>query len=157
MNMRASRWVKAGLVLALAGCLTAASIAQSAGEVAGAGAAPFPAGTTFNLIPVRGMQFGMGAGVTAGSLDTGDLYVTLLGTSLLGEPQVITLDGAVTGISILQGTAVLNGTGTLDMGDGVSTDGVPFTATATGNTLLLVLGGATLPKASLTQGAITIK
>ena len=100
----------------------------------------------------------MGAAGTVPGLGTGDFHVTLFGTSALGASQVIKFDGDVSGISILQGSAVLTGTGALDMGDGtVPRVGVPFTATATANTLLLVLSGTTLPQATLTQGAITIQ
>jgi hypothetical protein len=157
-HTRAGRWIRAGMTAVLAGWMASAATAQSAGEIAGAGAAPFPAGTTFSLVAVHGMQFGLGAAMTVPSLGTGDFHATLLGTSALGGAQPIEFDGGVTGVSIVQGAAVLSGTGVLDMGDGtVPRVGVPFTATATANTLLLVLGGATLPQATLTQGAITIR
>ena len=157
-DMRASRWIRVGVALVLAGWIAPAVVALAAGEVAGAGAAPFPAGTTFNLVSVSGVQFGMGAAGAVPGLGTGDFHVTLFGTSALGASQVIKFDGDVSGILILQGSAVLTGTGALDMGDGtVPRVGVPFTATATANTLLLVLSGTTLPRATLTQGAITIQ
>lgn len=156
--MRASRWIGAIVALVLAGWLTSAVGAQSTGEVAGSGAAPFTTGTTFNLVSIRGLQFGLAATIASTGLVTGDLNVILLGTSALGEPQAITFDGEVSKESVIQGTATLSGTGTLDMGDsGVPIIGVSFTVTATGNTVLLVLGTTTLPQVTLSQGAITIK
>ena len=156
--MRANQSNGALIALALAACVAATAITRAAGEVAGAGAAPFPTGTAFNLVSVRAMQFGLGAAAAANGLATGDLHVTLLGTSLLGESQVITYDGAVSNVSLIQGAATLSGTGTLDMGDGsVPIMGVAFTATATPGSLLLVLGTTTLPQATLTEGRITIE
>ena len=153
--MRANKSIGPLIALALAACVAATAITRAAGEVAGAGTALFPTGTAFHLVSVRAMQFGLGAAAGSG-LATGDFHVTLLGTSVLGESQVITYDGKVSGLSVIQGAATLSGTGTLDMGDGsVPTLGVPFTARATANSLLLVLGTTTLPQATLSEGRIT--
>ena len=156
--MRANRWIGPIVALTLAGWMATAVVAQGAGEVAGAGAASFPAGTTFNLVSVQGLQFGLGAAIGGNGLATGDLHVTLLGTSALGEARKIAFDGRVTAISVIQGIATLSGTATQDLGDGsVPIGGVPFTATATANTLVLVLGTTTLPGVTLSSGAITLK
>ena len=156
--MRARKWLGSIVALALAGWLTTAAVAQSAGEVAGAGVAPFPVGTTFNLVSVYGLQFGLGAGIGGNGLPTGDFHATLLGTSALGEPREITFNGTITGLTVVQGVATLSGTGTQDLGDGgAPLEGVPFTATATANTLVLVLGATTMPGTALSRGAIAIK
>jgi hypothetical protein len=156
--MRMNKSNGALIALALAACVAATVITRAAGEVAGAGAAPYPTGTTFNLVSVRAMQFGLGAAAAANGPATGDFHVTLLGTSVLGQSQVITYDGTASAVSVIQGAATLSGTGMLDMGDGsVPAVGVPFTATATPNSLLLVLGTTTLPTATLTEGRITIE
>jgi hypothetical protein len=157
MDMRASRWIGPIAALTLAGWMGTAVVAQGGGQVAGAGAAPFPAGTTFSLVTLSGLQFGLGAAIDGNGVATGDLHVTLLGTSALGEARQITFDGRVTTVSVVQGIATLTGTGTQDLGDGsVPIGGVPFTATATASTLVLVLG-TTLPGVTLSSGAITIK
>ena len=157
--MRASRWIGTMVALALAGWVTSAAVvAKKPGEVAGAGAAPYATGTTFNLVPVYGLQFGVGAAIAVNGLGTGDLHVTLLGTSVLNEAQVITFDGNVSGLSVIRGVATLSGTGILDMGGaGAAIIGVPYTLTTTGNTVLLVLGTTTLPQVTLSQGTIMIK
>ena len=156
--MRANRSIGAAIAFLLAVSLTSAAGAQATGEVAGAGGAPFPAGTTLNLITVRALQFGVGAAATFPGGGTGDLHVTLLGTSVLGESRVITFDGEIATVSLVDGAATLGGTGTLDMGDGtVPSLGVLFTASATANTFRLVLGGTTLPQVLLSEGTITIK
>ena len=156
--MRANGSIGAAIAFLLAVSLISTVGAQATGEVAGAGGAPFPAGTTFNLITVRAMQFGLGAAATVNGAGTGDLHVTLLGTSVLGESRVITFDGQVAAVSLTDGAATLAGTGTMDMGDGtVPSVGVPFTVSATGNTLRLVFGGTTLPQVPLSEGTITIK
>lgn len=149
--------VAAIAALTLAGWMGTALVAQTGGEVAGAGAAPFPAGTTFSLVSLKELQFGLGAALDDNGVATGDLHVTLLGTSALGDARAITFDGRVTAVSVVQGVATLTGTGTQQLGDGSAPiDGVPFTATATAGTLVLILG-TTLPGVTLSSGAISIK
>ena len=156
--MRANRWARAIVAVVLTGWVTAAIAAQSGVEIAGAGAAPFPNGTTFNLVTLEGLQLGAGATAAPDASGSGDIHVTLVGRSALGVRQDIVYDAKVTGVSASEGTATLVGTGTLDMADGtVPVSGVPVTLTVTGNTVLLFLGTTTLPEATLTQGAITIK
>ena len=92
------------------------------------------------------------------------LAIVLAGTSLLGQPQEITLEGHVErGITNPDGSVTFSGTGTLDMGDGTpSVPGVPFTVMVVTNTdgtgsLALSLGATNLPAATINEGYMTIK
>src|SRR3989454_6260976 len=89
-------------------------------------------------------------------------YTTLfrsLGLSALGQPQDISVEGeATSGAVKADGSSTFSGTCTIDMGGGTPPlTGVPFTVTSTTNSLLLILGGTTLPTASVTAGSITIQ
>ena len=155
--MRASRWITAVVALGLTVAATAAA-ARGGVDVAGAGAAPFPAGTTFNLVTLQGLQLGLGATAAPEGTIIGDVHVTLVGTSALGVRRDIVYDAKVDSLSVSDGTATLSGLGTLDMADGTAPlANVPFTMTGTGGTVLLRLGTTSLPEVNLSQGDITIK
>src|SRR5687767_14448340 len=64
--------------------------------VTGAGDAGFPAGTTFNLVPVSGLQFGLGVFIPGDGSADGQFHALLLGTTILGQPQEILLIGEAT-------------------------------------------------------------
>lgn len=155
--MRASRWIRAVVALGLTVSATAAA-ARGGADVAGAGAAPFPAGTTFNLVTLQGLQLGLGATASPEGAVIGDVHLTLVGTSALGVRRDILYDAKVHSLSVSDGTATLVGAGTLDTGDGTAPlVSVPFTMTATVGTVLLMLGTTSLPEVNLSQGDITIK
>ena len=71
----------------------------------------------------------------------------LLGTSLLGAAQNITVEGEVSGGSVgADGSATFSGTATVDMGDGTpALPGMPFTVTASAGSLGLILNAVALP------------
>jgi hypothetical protein len=156
--MRRAKWTLAAAAVGLAAAFALGPAqATSHGEthVVAAGAAAFPDGTTFNGIPVSGSTFGFG--VLIGDSAEGDVTITLAGTSLLGEPQEITLMGAVTAGSVSgPGSATFSGTGTLDLGTGAAPTEVPFLVTATTDGLKLTVAGTELPTQSLTNGSIDI-
>ena len=153
-----SKWVAAIGTAALVAWVTASALAQGAIEVAGAGAGPFPSGTAFNLVPLEAIRVGMGATASPTGGVMGDLHATLVGTSAAGLRREIAYDALVTSVSVSDGTATLLGVGTVNMGDGTAPLlSVPFTMTATQNTVQLLLGTTTLPQTTLNQGAITIK
>lgn len=155
--MRASRWMRTIVALVMAS-VTAALGAQGGADVTGAGAAPYPPNTKLNLVTLQGLQIGVGATATPHGTVTGDFHVTLIGTSALGVRQEILYDARVDTVSVSEGTATLVGAGTLNMGDGtVPLLSVPFTMTGTADSVELLLGTTALPRAVLTQGAITIK
>lgn len=135
-------------------------VAQSdATGVTGAGAGVFLAGATLNGIPLSGLELGKGVFITWDGTATGQFHAVLLGTSLLGQPQNIAVEGEVSSGSIgPDGSATFSGSATVDMGDDMlPLRGVPFTVTATTESLEVVLGTSTLPPATLVAGSITIE
>lgn len=127
-------------------------------EVAGAAAGVFPDGSTFGGVTVRGSTVGLGVLIHASGSADGDLSIVLAGTSPLGEPQEITLDGKVTsGARNAAGIVTFSGTGTLDMGGAGAPTTVPFIVTATTNGLQLTIAGTELPTQTLSAGSIFIE
>jgi len=141
------------LGLTLAAILGAASVmapapaaAQDAG-VTGAAEATFPDGATFNGISLKGLTLGQGLFIGQDGSATGQFQAVLLGTSLLGMPQNVTVEGEVR-----------NGAVGGDMGDGtLPLPGVPFIVTVSTGTLALILNAVALPTATVTAGSITVR
>jgi len=153
------------LGLTLAAIVGAASViapapaaAQDAG-VTGAAEATFPDGATFNGLPLKGLTLGQGLFIAQDGSATGQFQVVLQGTSPLGTPQNVTVEGEVRGGSVgADGSATFSGTATIDMGDGTpALPGVPFTVTASAGSLGLILNAVALPTATVTAGSITTK
>jgi|SRR5438132_2065871 len=153
------------LGLTLAAILGAASVmapapaaAQDAG-VTGAAEATLPDGATFNGVPLRGLTLGQGLFIGQDGSATGQFHVVLLGTSSLGAPQEVVVEGEVrVGSVAADGSATFSGTATVTMGDGtLPLLGVPFTVTAATGSLGLILGTTALPTATLTAGSITVQ
>ena len=147
-------------MLGLATVMAPGSVAaQDAAGVSGAAEATLPEGATFNGIPLRGLTLGQGLFIASDGSATGQFQAVLLGTSLLGAAQNITVEGEVSGGSVgADGSATFSGTATVDMGDGtLPLSGVPFTVTASAGSLGLILNAVALPTATLTAGSITVK
>ena len=144
-------------VLGLA-TLTAPAAAQDAVGVTGAGEATFPDGASFNGISLKGLTLGQGMFIAPDGSATGQFQAVLLGSSLLGTPQNITVEGEVGSGSVgADGSATFSGTATVDMGDGtLPLPGVPFTVTISAGSLGLTLNAVTLPTAALNAGSITV-
>ena len=125
----------------------------------GAGAAVYPAGTSFNGVPISGLQFGIGVDLPANGPKAGQFQTTLIGLSALGQQQLINIEGEVTGGSVRSdGSSTFSGVCTVDMGNGTPPlTGVPFVVTATANSLLLVINATNLPAASVSAGSIVIR
>src|SRR2546421_11474483 len=120
-------------ILGLASLMTPPTVAaQEAAGVTGAAEATLPDGATFNGIPLRGLTLGQGLFIAPDGSATGQFQAVLLGTSLLGAAQNITVEGEVGGGSVgADGGATFSGTATVDMGDGtLPLPGVPFAVTA---------------------------
>lgn len=151
-------WV---LILSVAITVTTAPVIGQVTDtgVTGAGAGSFPDGAAFNGIPLRGLELGQGIFIAADGTASGEFHVVLLGTSFLGQPQDIVVEGKVSnGSSGPNGSVTFSGVATVDVGDGtLPLVDVPFTVTATSEGLLLGLGTSTLPPATLTAGSITIE
>jgi hypothetical protein len=139
--------------------LPASVFSQDTPSVTGAGAAAFPNGTIFSVVPVSGLTFGVGVFIYSDGSAAGQFEATLLGTSLLGQPQNIEVEGtAATGVLNADGSRTFSGTATLDIGDGTPPlTSVPFTLTASTTSVLLVLNSINLPSAALTDGQITMR
>jgi hypothetical protein len=129
------------------------------GTVTGAAAAPLTGGPVLAGVSLDGMELGTGVFIDSNGTATGQFHAVLLGISLLGQPQQITVDGRV-GAGALEsdGRASFGGTATVDLGDGTAPLlSVPFSVTATADSLVLVLDATTLPAAALTAGVITVE
>jgi hypothetical protein len=135
-------------------------IAQSSAiGVTGAGEGIFPSSAQLYGVSLSGLELGQGVFIDSDGTTTGQFYAVLLGTSPLGLPQDIAIGGEVSSGAIgPNGSATFSGTATVDLGNGSQPLlGVRFTATATPESLLLILGTSTLPPATLVAGSITIE
>jgi len=146
-------------MIGLASLLAPAPVAAQDAGVTGAAEAAFPNGAAFNGVPLKGLTLGQGLFITQDGSTTGQFQAVLLGTSLLGAAQNITVEGEVSGGSVgADGSATFSGTATVDMGDGtLPLPGVPFTVTASAGSLGLILNAVALPTATVTAGSITVK
>jgi FlaG/FlaF family flagellin (archaellin) len=155
---------KIAISLALAAILAVAhtgsfavQAAAAETQVTAAAAGVFPPDTTFSGIPLEGSTFGVGVVVYADGTATGDFAILLTGTSVLAEPQNISLEGKVSAGSVkVDGSVSLSGTGTLDMGDGSLPASVPFSVVVTTGGLQLTIGASVLPTQTLSAGSIFI-
>src|SRR2546422_11372998 len=131
--------------------------AQDAG-VTGAAEAAFPDGATFNGISLKGLTLGQGMFIAPDGSATGQFQAVLLGTSLLGTPQNVTVEGEVRNGSVAgDGSATFSGTATVDMGDGtLPLPGVPFAVTVSAGSLRVILNAVAFPTPALTPGCITL-
>jgi hypothetical protein len=122
--------------------------------VSGGGAGVFPAGASFNGVELAGGTFGLGAQISSTGSAIGDFELQLNGTSIIGLSQWITITGWVTSAtSNPDGSVTLNGTGTLDLGDGTAqTGGLAFVATAGPSGLTVTIGSTTLPTLPKSDG-----
>jgi hypothetical protein len=145
------------LILALGGSAYAADT-----SVTSAATGTYPAGTTYNGVPLSGLEIGTGSVIFAdGSGGDGVLGLRLL--SATTPQQIINVDVQVTGGSrTAASAATVSGTCTIDMGNGLPpVTGIPFTATiaADSNNLgavTLTLGGTQLPAATIGDGSLTV-
>ncbi|TMA42958.1 MAG: hypothetical protein E6J82_07910 [Deltaproteobacteria bacterium] len=119
----------------------------------------FPSGASLNGVRLDGLQVGKGIITSADRSARGDFQTVLLGTSILGQPQKISVEGpASSGSRNADGSVNFAGLSSVDMGDGTAPlTGVPFSVTATTQGLTLTLGLTVLPTATLTAGHITIE
>jgi hypothetical protein len=148
------------VIVGLATLIAPAPVAaQDAAGVTGAAEAALPDGAAFNGVPLSGLTLGQGLVIALDGSAKGQFQAVLVGTSILGAPQDITVEGAVrSGFAPGDGSATFRGTATVTMGDGtLPVPGVPFEATVSTNSLALILGATTLPTATVTAGSITIE
>ena len=150
-----------GIVLAaslgLASTFAPASLAAQDMGVTGAAEASLPDGATFNGVSLRGLTLGQGIFFEQDGSAAGQFQAVLQGTSALGAPQDIIVEGEVRDGSAGGGTATFSGVATVTMGNGIPLVGVPFTVTASAGSLGLTLNGAALPTATVTAGSIAMQ
>ena len=144
-------------------CLAAIPAAGQTLATVGAGGI-FPAGTTFNGVPLNGLQSGYGFEIDPAGSAIGQFCSVLLGVNALGGQQNIVVVGKASGGTRTAANMVtVSGTCTIDMGDGSAPLlGVPFTVAVTTDssgqgTIGLTLGLNTLPAAAVNQGSMTIQ
>jgi hypothetical protein len=161
MNRMAS---KAAVVILMAVFAGAPLGAQSGTSVTGAGGGLYPSGTSFSGVSLSGLKFGTGVTIATNGSAEGQFQATLLGTSVLGQPQNIQIEGKATaGSSAAAGTATFSGACTLDLGDGtLPSQNVPFIVAITTNaddqgTLALTIGLTSLPAATVNEGSMKIE
>jgi hypothetical protein len=161
MKMKLHLLLAALLFVALV-MLPSAAFAQETSVTVGAGGV-YPPDTTFNGVPINGLQSGYGIGIGSTGWALGQFCTVLLGVNAGGLKQVITIEGEATAGSQVGNVATFSGTCTISMGDGSPPlPGVPFTATITTDgfdqgTIGLILGDTTLPAATINQGSMTIQ
>jgi hypothetical protein len=149
------------IIIGVLGAPYSANAATSA--TVGAGGT-YPSGTSFNGVPINGLQSGYGVMIGDNGSASGQFCTILLGVSALGLEQDIRIEGkATSGSQSATNIVKFSGTCTVDMGDGTPpTPGVPFTATVTTDandqgTIGLVIGATSLPDAVVNAGSMTIK
>ena len=127
-------------------------------QVTSAATGVFPPGTTFQGIPVSGSMLAFGVLTNASGSAEGDFLIVLAGTSLLGQPREITLEGKVVGGSLATaGSVTFSGSGSLNLGDGSVPLTVPFVVTTTTAGPQVTIAGTALPTQTLTSGSIHIQ
>ena len=133
----------------------AAAVGTPAVITAG-GAGVFPAGANFNGVQLAGGTFGVGA-QTDGVNAAGDFELQLNGNSLIGLSQWITITGWITSVTAnADGSVTLNGTGTLDMGDGTAAvGGLALVANLAPTGMTVTIGGNAIPTLPRSDGWIT--
>jgi hypothetical protein len=133
----------------------AAAVATNS-VVTGAGAGVFPAGASFNGIELAGGTYGLGVQTSSTGAAIGDLEVQLNGTSLIGLSQWITVTGWITsGTLNADGSVTLNGTCTLDMGDGTApAGGLALVANLSAAGVTLTVGSTAIPTLPKSDGWI---
>jgi hypothetical protein len=133
--------------------------AQSETAVTGAGAGLFAGSAVLYSVRLQSLEFGQGVILLEDGSAIGDFQSLLLGTSLLGQPQTLTVEGTVSSGSVRADSSVIfGGTATVDLGLGTPPlTGIPFSVTATTQGLRLRITTTTLPVGTLTAGSITIQ
>jgi len=144
------------IVLALAVTLPRGEAAAVGSDnvITAAGAGVFPAGANVLGIELAGGTFGVGAQSSTTGQALGTLEVQYNGTSLIGLSQWLTVNGWITSATVNpDGSVTLNGTGTLDMGDGTPpTGGLALVATLNSTGIAVSIGSTTFPTLPKSDG-----
>jgi hypothetical protein len=149
------------LVLAVGGSAYAQT-APADTSITTAAAGSYPAGASYNGVPLSGLEIAAGAVIFGdGTGGDGALGIRLLGPT---PQQVINIDVVVTTGSRTAATAAtVTGTCTIDMGNGLPPlTGIPFTAAISADAsnlgaVTLTLGGTQLQAATIGDGSVTVE
>ena len=134
---------------------TAGAVGETVTTAAAAGI--FPASASLNGVELAGGIFGIGVQNASGS-SSGDVEIQFTGMSLLGLSQQVTIVAWITSSTMAGGTATLNGTAVLDMGEGPPpTGGHPFTVTVTPTGMSVTIDGTALPTLPMSDGYIAVE
>jgi hypothetical protein len=129
---------------------------QVAALSAGAGTGTFTSSAVFNGVTLSALDFGHGLGTHGDGSASGDFQAVLAGTSALGQPQNIALEGKVNSGSLdADGSVTFAGLTSVDMGNGQTLEAIPFRVNVTQGGLQLVIGTTDLPLAAVSEGGIT--
>lgn len=134
--------------------------AIESGSVTGTGQGLFDAGAALGVINLDGLELGTGVFIEPNGSASGVFHAVLVGRSLLGEPQRVTIEGNVNqGTMAADGLrADFSGIATVDLGDGSAPlAAVPFSVSTTAGNVVLAIESTTLPAAGLTSGVVTIE
>lgn len=147
------------LVLGLVAAVWAPAPATAAcdcGTVTGAAQATFAQGAALGSVVLKSLELGTGVFIEPDGSATGVYSAVLNGKSLLGQAQLITIDGNVLRGDIApDGRAYFSGIATINLGNGTPPlSGIPFSVSTIDNTVRLTLGTTTLPLAQVTSGNI---
>ena len=126
--------------------------------VTGAATATFAQGAALGSVALNSLEVGTGAFIEPDGTADGVYSVVLTGTTLLGQPRQIRIDGKVlSGEVAPDGRVYFNGIATMSLGDGTpAISGVPFNVSTTGNSMSLAIDSTSLPAAQLASGNISI-
>ena len=136
-----------------------AAAVASENSITGGGAGVFPGGASFNTVQLAGGTFGIGAKTYNDGSAIGDVETQFNGSSLIGLEQDITVSGWVTSGTVNPDSSVtLNGTATLDMGDGTApSSGLPLVVVVSVSGVQVTVGGSALPTLPKSDGFINIE
>jgi hypothetical protein len=126
--------------------------------VTGAARATFAQGAALGSVALKTLEVGTGVFIEPDGTANGVYSAVLTGRSLLGQSQQITVDGKVlSGEVAPDGRVYFNGVATINLGNGTpSISGVPFSVSATSNSMSLAIDSTSLPAAQLVSGNISI-
>lgn len=149
----------AGVVILTIILLPVSALGLGTPGVTAAGEGVFPAGTTYNAVPLNALTVGIGVLIYSDGTAFGQFQATLVGTSVANLEQDIEVWGdATAGVVNVNGSRTFSGSVTVDMGDGTPVlPNVPFTVTVTATSVSLSLGTTSLPNTTLTDGSITLQ
>lgn len=117
----------------------------------------YPDAADFGAVTLSGGKFGAGVVVHTDGSAEGVVEALLSGISLVGIDTKIYVNGVATSGTV-SATVTVNGTCTLDMGDGSPpSTNVPFTAVFSATGLQLTVGATVLPTLNKTDGFIVIE